>query len=80
MTEILLYETNSSPYLQVETPNNKNLSLTIFDLTSKEILTETALKTNSLNIENLQCGSRYLLKTTTIEGNSIITKLLKRYC
>lgn len=78
LEEILVFEPKDSPYLHVVNPSNKELSMTIFDITGKEVFNENSLKHNSVSIESLQSGTLYLLNITSTEGENNVFKLLKR--
>lgn len=54
------------------------VSIVIFDLTGKKVLSKTSFKNNTLNMGVLQSNAIYLLHVTTTEWDSKVFKLLKR--
>ncbi|MFT7072409.1 T9SS type A sorting domain-containing protein [Patiriisocius sp. Uisw_017] len=78
LSEVLIYEKTGSPYLQLKNPQDKELSIVIFDLTGKNVLSKTSFKNNTLNIGVLQSNAIYLLHVKTTKGDSKVFKLLKR--
>ncbi|GEQ86094.1 hypothetical protein ULMS_16020 [Patiriisocius marinistellae] len=78
LDNVIVFETENNPYLQVENKTNRELDLRIFDLNGREVIGKTALINNTINITALQKGTLYLISLNDNFGDRNTIKFIKQ--